>query len=238
MAKYKELYEALQNDIDSGKLEVGTKLPSEIDLMETYQVSRDTIRKALDLLVLNGYIFKVHGKGSFVMERSRFNFPVAGLSSFKELSEGMQFKDAKTHVTELSLVMSMEKLREIFNVGEHEKVWRVHRVREINGSRVILDKDYFLESVVKKLTLEICEGSIYEYIEKELGLSIGAARKEIIIEWATDQDRKSLDMGEYVMVAVVNSYVYLTDGTLFQYHQSRHRPDKFRFVDLARRVIH
>ena len=46
---------------------------------------------------------------------------------------------------------------------------------------------------------------------------------------------KLLDMGDYNMVVVVKSHTYLENNTLFQCTESRHRPDKFRFVDLAKR---
>ena len=52
---------------------------------------------------------------------------------------------------------------------------------------------------------------------------------------ATEEDRKFLDMAPYDMVVVVKSYTYLSSNELFQYTESRHRPDKFRFVDLAKR---
>ena len=74
-----------------------------------------------------------------------------------------------------------------------------------------------------------------EYIENELGLKIAYAKKEITVQNATDEDYKYLDMKDFDMVAVVKSYTYLDDTSLFQYTESRHRPDKFRFVDFARR---
>ena len=49
-----------------------------------------------------------------------------------------------------------------------------------------MDKDYFFRKHVPHLTKEICENSIYEYIEGELGLSISYAQKEIVAEPCTD----------------------------------------------------
>lgn len=235
MVKYTTLYGTLKQQIEEGTLKPGAKLPSEKDFMENHGVSRDTVRKALQLLVENGYIAKVKGKGSFVIETARFDFPVAGLISFKEMSQRMGFEGYVTHVLELSLGNASERIQRLLGVQQNAKVWRIHRVREVHGVRVILDKDYFLQDIVPHLDRQVCSESIYEYLEKDLGLKIGVAKKEIVMEWATEQDRKQLDLGEYAMVAVVNTLVYLQNGTLFQYTQSRHRPDKFRFVDVARR---
>uniref|UniRef100_UPI0036D40B41 UTRA domain-containing protein n=1 Tax=Streptomyces atratus TaxID=1893 RepID=UPI0036D40B41 len=84
-------------------------------------------------------------------------------------------------------------------------------------------------------TMDICRKSIYEYLEEDLGLSIGFAKKEITIEEPTKEDRKLLDFEGFHSIVVVKSHVYLDNASLFQFTESRHRPDKFRFVDFARR---
>ncbi len=84
MKIYNELVKTIEEEeISPG----GEKLPSESELMERYGVSRDTIRKSLDLLEENGYIQKAKGKGSFVLDINKFDFPVSGIVSFKEISK-------------------------------------------------------------------------------------------------------------------------------------------------------
>ena len=88
---------------------------------------------------------------------------------------------------------------------------------------------------MKGLTKEIAEKSIYEYIEEKLNIKIGFASKIIQVETATTRDKLNLDMKFYDFVVVVKNYVYLSDGTQFEYTESRHRPDRFIFSDFARR---
>ena len=61
------------------------------------------------------------------------------------------------------------------------------------------------------------------------------AKKEIVVEECTDEDREYLDLDKYDHVVVVKNFVHLKDATLFEYTESRHRLDMFRFVDFARR---
>lgn len=82
---------------------------------------------------------------------------------------------------------------------------------------------------------QVCEDSIYEYLETKLYLPISFAKKEISVDEATDEDRRYLDLHGDDRVVVVKNYVYLSNAALFQYTESRHRLDKFRFVDFARR---
>ncbi len=101
--KYLSIYNDLMDSIEKGDIKPGEKLPSENELMDIYNVSRDTVRKALDLLEGNGYIHKIKGKGSFVLDINKFDFPITGIVSFKELSQKLGIR-SNTLVQELDLI--------------------------------------------------------------------------------------------------------------------------------------
>lgn len=233
--KYLTIYNAIVEQIKNGEIPPQTLLPSENELKEQYDTSRETIRKALNLLSQNGYIQKVRGKGSIVIDISKFDFPVSGLVSFKELASKMGNKP-KTIVNELTLIKPDGFIRQQLQLGGKDLVWKVIRTREMGGEKIILDKDYLCSDIVPSLTEEICADSIYQYLENELNLTISFAKKEIVVVEPTQEDRNLLDLEGYHSVVVIKNYVYLDDATLFQYTESRHRPDKFRFVDFARRT--
>lgn len=234
--KYVKIYEELSTKIEEGDYPVNSLLPSENELVELYETSRETIRKALKLLSEHGYIQKVQGKGSIVLDVQKLNFPISGLVSFKELAKKMGGR-ASTIVEEFTEINPDAFLKDQLKAADEDKVWKVLRVREIAKEKIILDKDYLLEKYVPNLTRSICENSIYEYIENDLGLSISFAKKEITVEEPTEEDRLFLDLEGFVNIVVVKNFVYLDDASLFQYTESRHRPDKFRFIDFARRKI-
>jgi GntR family trehalose operon transcriptional repressor len=235
MEKYLTIYHDLVNKINKKHWENSKMLPSENDLALNYEVSRETIRKALDLLAQNGFIQKVRGKGSVILDSGKFNFPVSGIVSFKELASSIK-QPIQTIVNELSIVEANKKLQSKLSVKSKELVWKVVRTREIAGEKVILDKDYFNKDFIPSLTKEVCQDSIYQYLEDELQLDISYAHKEIVVEEPTTEDRNLLDLDGHSNIVVIRSMVYLDDTSLFQYTESRHRPDKFKFVDFARRV--
>ncbi|TDL91647.1 trehalose operon repressor [Vibrio vulnificus] len=234
-SKYLSLYGDIVSKIEEGTFPTNSKLPSESSFMEEYDISRDTVRKSLQLLEQNGYIHKIKGKGSFVLDFSKFNFPVAGLISYKEMVEKLNLH-SKTIIHKLELETPDSNMAKLLDLTDDGEVWKVFRIRQINGKKIILDKDYFNSEFVSNLTKEICEDSIYGYIEKELGLQIGFSNKEITVEPCSEEDKQLLDIEDFDMVAVVKSTVHLIDGSLFQYSESRHRPDKFKFTDFARRT--
>jgi GntR family transcriptional regulator, trehalose operon transcriptional repressor len=233
--KYQIIFNTIVEQIKSGEIPPNSLLPSENELKEQYDTSRETIRKALNLLAQNGYIQKVRGKGSIVIDINKFDFPVSGLVSFKELADKME-KKPRTIVNELSLIIKPDGyLKQQLQLSGKDQVWKVVRTREIGGNKIILDKDYLAAKFVPSITEEICADSIYAYLENELNLKISFAKKEIVVEEPTAEDRSFLDLEGFHNIVVIKNFVYLEDASLFQYTESRHRPDKFRFVDFARR---
>ena len=74
--KFMKIYEALKEDILNGQIQYGEQIPSEHDLVQLYQSSRETVRKALDLLALDGMIqrFMVKGHLSFIKRLQSSHF--------------------------------------------------------------------------------------------------------------------------------------------------------------------
>lgn len=235
-SKYATIYKEWKEKIESGQIAEGERLPTESSLMESYQVSRDTVRKSLNLLEQNGYIQRGRGRASLVMPKQRYTFPLSEIASFQEVNK-LSNAHAETEVVNLDILQDSHKIKKIFQQSVNGEVYELIRVRRMKDEAVILDKDYFVRDVVPRLPLNECKVSVYRYLEEELGLQISYAVKEITVQKANAEDYELLDMGDYNMVVVVKSHTYLENNTLFQCTESRHRPDKFRFVDLAKRKL-
>lgn len=235
-SKYVTIYKEWKEKIESGQIAEGERLPTESSLMESYQVSRDTVRKSLNLLEQNGYIQRGRGRASLVMPKQRYTFPLSEIASFQEVNK-LSIAHAETEVVNLDILQDSHKIKKIFQQSVNGEVYELIRVRRMKDEAVILDKDYFVRDVVPRLPLNECKVSVYRYLEEELGLQISYAVKEITVQKANAEDYELLDMGDYNMVVVVKSHTYLENNTLFQCTESRHRPDKFRFVDLAKRKL-
>lgn len=232
--RYTDIYESIKNGIIEGKYRPGEKLPSENDFCKMYGTSRGTVRRALDLLADEGLVNSLHGKGVFVLENNQITFSFGHLVSFQEASEasGQAFS---TTVPLFDTVVIDESLHAKTYLPTGAEAYRIHRVRKLDGERVILDINYFLKDTVADLTKDIAEKSIYQYIEETLGLKIGFAKKVIQIEPASSKDKEHMDMKSYNLVVVVRNFVHTYDGVQFEYTESRHRPDRFIFTDFARR---
>lgn len=235
MNKFREIFLDLEQKILNKEYPPQTLLPSENQLIKMYGVSRETIRKALNLLKDTGYIQKKQGKGSIVLDINRFDFPVSGLTSFKELQDAQHIQN-ETKVVQLTKVAVSPHLHEITDWPVASEAWKLVRQRKIDGEIVILDRDYLDAHIIQQLPKDRAEDSIFDYFEQDLGLAIAYAQKEITVEPVTKELRDLMDLTlQDQHVVVVRSLVYLEDTRCFQYSESIHRLDKFRFVDFARR---
>ncbi|HFI0265250.1 TPA: trehalose operon repressor [Streptococcus suis] len=233
MKKYQEIYNDLKEKIRTNIYPAETSLPTEQQLQEMYGVSRDTVRKALAMLTEGGLIQKVQGRGSMVLKQEILNFPVSGLTSYQELTASLQLS-SQTEVISLDLLTVNSSLASLTGFEPFSKVWKVVRTRSIDGKISVVDTDYLAVELVPDLTIEIAEKSIYEYLEGQLGLDIAYAQKEITVE-PTSREERDLMQSQDDYLVLIKSRVYLGDTRQFQYTESKHKIDKFRFVDFARR---
>lgn len=123
MKKYQQLFKQIQETIQNETYAVGDFLPSEHDLMEQYQVSRDTVRKALSLLQEEGLIKKIRGQGSQVVKEETVNFPVSNLTSYQELVKELGLR-SKTNVVSLDKIIIDKKSSLITGFPEFRMVWK------------------------------------------------------------------------------------------------------------------
>ena len=235
MSKYKQVYNDIKGKIDTRFYKRNTELPSENDLVREYGYSKDTIRKALSLLELDGYIQKIKGKNSLILGHGRIkNNYLGNIKTSVELNIDGKY-EIKTNLESLYIIQGDRKIMDIFGANESNDFYRVSRSRTINGERLEYEVSYFDRSLVPFLNKDIAENSIYKYLETELGLNITHSRREISFRYATDEEKQHMDLGVYDMVAVVESITYLSNGNILQYGVLSYRPDKFTFVTMAKR---
>lgn len=235
-AKYMDIYKDLKAKIENGEYKYQELLPSENHLILTYGCSRNTVRRAVSTLVTDGYVQTMQGKGvrNIFQPALRATFTIGGIESFKE-SAVRNHQTPRTEVLYFAELTTDAKIsgRTGFPVGA--ELYYVQRLHYLDEKALILNHNYFRKDVVRDLTKEIAENSIYEYIEQVLHVSIVTSKRTMTVEKMTEIDEHYLELGDYNCLAVVSSQTYNSDGIMFEYTQSRHRPDYFRFQDNATR---
>ncbi len=235
-SKFELIYKELKQKIESLEYDYQELLPSEHTLTSIYECSRNTIRRALSDLIEDGYVQALHGKGVRVIYQpvKQTSFIIGGIESFKESAARNQ-KVSKTKVIQFTNLITDERIsaRTGFPVGS--ELYYIQRVRYLDGKALIFDINMFLKSVVTELTTEIAQSSIYDYLENTLGVQIITSKRKVTSEHASPLDERYLDLKDYNFLSVITSQTFNSNGIMFEFTQSRHRPDYFCFQDTATR---
>lgn len=236
MRKYDAIYQDLKEKIEAEIYATGSLLPSESALQDMYQASRDTVRKALRLLKDDGFIQSQKGKGSTVINRQEYVFPISGVVSYAELAAQFHLQTRTVVLTNHFATLPAKSFKDVDPTVEVKQMRLLKRVRYLENEPDIIDIDYLDPKVVPPIPESVAKDSLYAYLEGSVGLTIAYATKEITVETATEEDQRYLKIPPSAVVVVVRSCSSLTDTTKFQYTESRHRADRFKFHDFARRI--
>ena len=152
-ALYQQLEEELRNKIISDEWKAEMRVPSELELCEEYDLSRSTVRKALDSLVSSGYLQRIQGKGTFV----RSNMIEQKLSKFYSFSEEFRKRGMKELAVlhDFRIVEADEEVAGNLNINEGERVYEITRTRLVNDMVYALETSYIPVSFSEDITAEM-----------------------------------------------------------------------------------
>lgn len=119
---YCQLKNLIIKKIEKGEYPEDSKIPSEQELCEVYNISRPTVRQAVSELTNNGYLFKEKGKGTFV-SKSRATIDIKNYSGFTDSILDSQEPGERNIIT-LDIVQSTNypKLEEVFGILHSQKI--------------------------------------------------------------------------------------------------------------------
>lgn len=233
---YETIYQDLKKKIEENTFAYQELLPSENTLIQKYDCSRNTLRRAVARLVTDGYVQTMQGKGVRNIYRpiDQTAFTIGEIESFKE-SAKRNGQHSSTRVLLFTELTITEKQAAVTGFPAGALVWYLQQLHYLDGLPLIINHNYFLQEAVPGLTKEIAEHSVYDYLENELHMTIVNSKRVMTVEKITEIDEKYLHLNteDYNCMAVVSSQTYNSDGIMFEYTQSRHRPDYFRFYENA-----
>ena len=190
-----QIREVLRRRILDGTYAPHSRMPSESRMIETFGVSRITIRQALGDLQKEGLIFKVMGKGSFVAKPKAFQ----NLSRLQGFGEAMTPSGYETY----SMLLSSREVPASLVVAQrlHLKpgtpVFEIQRLRYLNREPISVDVSYFPVELGQRLTQEdLATRDIFVILENDLGRNLTHAELQIEAIAADESLAHHLDVEE------------------------------------------
>ncbi len=221
---YLQLQRVLRDAIQSRQLLQDDAIPAERDLAEDFDVSRITVRKAIDGLVTEGLLTRRRGAGTFVASRVEKSF--SKLSSF---SEDMISRGRKPHSEWVSKSVGAVTPEEALSLGlsPGALVYRFQRIRFADGMTMALEQSaipgYCLPS------LEVVTTSLYQALEKTGHRPVRALQRLRAVNFTPEQaDRLMVRPGDAGLF--IERRGFLADGRTAEFTQSWYRGDAYDVV--------
>jgi GntR family transcriptional regulator len=235
---YKQLKNHLVNLINDGVFKAGDCIPSEKDLENKYNVSRITIRRALQELVVEGKIVRVPGKGSFVLQPKIE--PLTALTSFSENMRAQGYEPSYRD-TEITFVKPTKTIQSHLKVSEDVRVLHIHRMMLANGDPMAIQNVYLPERIYSRQpSLFIPELlnkiSLYKIFEIELGLTLYRADEWVDASKATQEEASLLNIKKGDSILIIDRVTYSsTEPDPIEYVHQLYTASRYRYkVELFR----
>ena len=231
---YKDITKKLRFRINSDEFAVGDVLPTERQLMEEYQVSRASIRKALAELQMLDLIERKHGSGSYIMQKEAVHL-VHPLKSGVESTEATGEK-ITSKVLEFAIVDPDREITDILKIKSSERVYYIKRLRKVNNRPQIIEESFMPVNLFPELTMRTLEQSKFEYIEKTLGLKIEGSYQEFSPVLPDKQEALLLNMREKEPIIQITNVSNFSDGTIFDYSIMKFKSSEYKLAMYVNRA--
>ena len=231
LPKYYILKQKISKMIDEEEFGANELIPSERELMAKYDVSRITVRKALDDLVNEGYLYRIQGKGTFV-RGDEFDQDLFQLTSCTEEIKKMGMTPTKKIID--SGIVQADKMRQrLLHIKENDNLFFLTRVYYADGQPLNFTTTYLPCRLFPDIDrFDFAKDSIYEVLESNYAVKITKATRTLEAVSISEEIGEYLDMAE-------NSPVLLFRGVTWgnvsgterpvESFKSYYRSDKFKF---------
>lgn len=227
---YFQLSELIQNLIEDGELSPGTQLPSERELMAQFDISRNTVRLAVDYLLKAGLVYRVPTKGTFVAS-GKMRYGLYGLSSFSEDMIRLGHKPGG-RLLDFSIITPAPRIAQALQLQNDQQVFKIERLRLADDEPMALNTSYIPIHVCPSLSpadLEAENASLYAIFEKKYGLMLWRAEKVVEPVIARDYEVELLEVPPRSPLLLVEGTTYLVEDQPIEYVKIIYRSDRFQF---------
>ena len=234
MVKYIDIADDIRSKIIEEKYTYGQKLPYEYVLCVTYHCNKETMKKALDILVKEGLIVRRRGAGTFVKD---YNPSMESPNKSNYFTKGLTerfagIKKIDSEIIAFEVIPSDETISKKLQIEEGSFVYHIIRFRKLDDKPYSLEIIYMPISIIPNLKVDHLKTSIYQYIENDLKLKIQSAHKTVRGHLSSQLEQDYLGLKETEPYFEVEQVAYLSSGVIFEYSFSR-----FHYNDFELRTV-
>lgn len=215
LAQYKIIERDLRESIMVGHYKQGDIIPTELELSETYGVSRVTVRKATDNLVAQDLLQRVAGVGTFV-KNTVVKAKVPSLLGFTDEITSMGMTP-RTEVVSFQLMKVPDKLHHTLGIDKDEMVYYIRRVRYADNIPFVRETTHMSARLYPDVSMKILSGSKYHYFEDELGLKIAYSQHTVTPILPPEDITELFGLSAQQPIIKVGNTTFLENGQVMDY---------------------
>lgn len=229
LSKYEDIANILRERIAEGVYPVDSLLPTQTELAAEFHASRMTVKKAVEILTIEGLIYSKQGNGTKVLDSSFWNIrdTKVRLNNFNGLSKDLE-KDGRiltSRIVEFKVEFPSKEISERLQIGLTSPVYKIIRLRMLDQEPYVIEHTYMPCNLVPGLDEEVLLHSIYDYLHTTLHLKFVGSYRNITADKPDKYDIEYLQCEENTPVLQVEQAVYLEYGRPVEYSRSRNRYD-------------
>jgi len=227
---YGQVIQSLRERIEDNTYGPGSRLPSENQLAARFHVSRPVVRQALQILEDQGYIHRVHGRGTFVA--------TPGLQSrLMQVAIGPE-RDTLRYSARLNTSVLLNEtgpapaaIAREMHLGPGAAVVHLRRVRFLDGNPLAVLDSYIPLHLAPALgTVDLTDQSLYEHLQTRYGHRIAKLRRSIGVSATDDEVSLLLGVPKASPYLLVTSLAMLPSGEIIEDSTASYRGDKITLV--------
>lgn len=225
---YLQILNYIRHQIQSGALKPGDAIPPETELCKTYNISRTTMRQALDILAEENLIVRRRGKGT-VVSSQKLNRDLNHLYSFSEDMRSMGLTPSSKVLEQLIQKAPIE-IAEALMLGSNSDIFRLTRVRLADDEPILMENTYiplYLCPDIEKI--DFSDTSLYTVLRLKYNLDLDKAVETYEAVQQTKFSAKQLACSPGDPAFNIRRTAYLASGIPFEFTSSIVRSDKCRF---------
>ncbi|MCA9908951.1 MAG: GntR family transcriptional regulator [Anaerolineae bacterium] len=224
-----QLREILRAEIAAERWRRGDQLPSEHQLCDMFQVSRTTVREALDALVNEGLLTREKGLGTFVADPKFIETWTGSAIGFSD-SITQQGYLIETQVLELDVRPAPLRVRQELNLQSHEDIVYLKRLRYILKQPILIVTSYMPARLFPRMTeIDFTVNSLYQTFRREYNIPVTRVKRSIEAIAADEDIAAQLDLPLGFPIMFIENTAYTNGGTPIEYYNAWRRGDKSRF---------
>lgn len=228
IAQYKQIENDLLQKINLGYYKKDDLIPTELELSNTYHVSRVTVRKATDNLVAKGLLTRVAGVGTFVCHPAVTLNP----SSIQGFSEVMadQAISVHTDVPTFTLQSAPANIASILGIEAGEPIYFIERIRYANDEIFQFETTYMSSRLYPDISIQVLKQSKYQYFEKVKGLKIAYSNHTVTPLHPTRRIADLFGITLDTPILRVANTTYLVNGQVMDYTELTLNSPKYQLT--------